>query len=146
MKTLTIEERLALLGDAENFFADLSDAGEKNYKLGLKKAAALGTVKESLELYKKRMLDWEERTEEEIEKALNMIIDSWHIDLMAKEYDMSEEDRDFYEWGFGLAIGIMKWDEEQIKGFREMQVAYDDLVEAKLWNKTLADIIWDLSK
>lgn len=143
---MTIEEKINLLAEAEHFFADLSDAWEEAYKLWLRKAAALWTVKEALDLYKARILEDREWTEEDLNEALKLILRPEYIEQMQEQYEIKWEELEFYLGWFGLARWILFGNEEDIKGFRETQAAYDDLIEAKLWNKTLADIIWDLSK
>lgn len=145
-KELSIKERFDILDEAIDFYWNLSDAWQKNYELSLRKAAALSTVKEWLGVYQDKMMEGAERTEKDIAEWINSVIRPEFVDMMAVEYEMTEEQKDFYEWGFGLAAGILLNDKEQIDGLRKMQAAYDDLIEAKLSNRTLADIIWDLSK
>ena len=137
---MTIEERLNLLGEAEEFFANLSDAWKEVYKLWLRKAAALGTVKEWLELYRARMLEWGEWTDEELEKGLDMTVDWDYIQRMIDYNGMTEEEADFYMGWFGLAKWIMQGDQEQIDWFRKQQGAYDDLLQAKFGEGTLFSI------
>ena len=124
---MTIEERLNLLGDAEEFYSNLSDAGEDVYRLGLRKAAALWTVKEWLELYKWKMLEWKEWTQEDLEKALTIVIDGDYIDNMIAQYGIKNDEADFYMGWFGLAKSIMEWDEDTINRLKKEQAAYDEL-------------------
>lgn len=137
---MTVEEKLNLLKEAEDFFKDLSDAGELSYKLGLRKAAALCVVVQWLQTYEDKYLKWE-RTEEELKKALDMVIDKDSIEKMIEETEMSELESDFYRGWFGLASWIVEGNEEQIKAFREVQAAYDWLANFKLQNKTIGDLL-----
>lgn len=128
---MTIEERLKLLGEAEDFYSDLSDAGKDIYRLGLRKAAALGTVKEWLELFKEKMLGEEDWTEKTLESALALVLNEDYINEMIDKYELKGDEADFYKGWFGLAKSIMEWDEEIIKNFRLEQSSYDDLIERK---------------
>ena len=138
---LSIAERLALLDEAENFFADLSAAGEDNEKLWLRKAAALWTVKECLELYKNKMLEWKEWTEETLEEWLATVIEEDYMAKMIEINWMTEEEAVFYKGWFGMAIGIVHWDEETINDLRELEAQYDNIVELKAQDKTIADLL-----
>ena len=138
---LSIAERLALLDEAENFFADLSAAGEDNEKLWLRKAAALWTVKECLELYKNKMLEWKDWTEVTLEEWLATVVDEDYIAKMIETNWMTEEEAVFYKGWFGIAVGIVHWDEETINDLRELETQYDKIVELKAQDKTLADLL-----
>lgn len=140
-KKLSIAERLALLDEAENFFADLSAAGEDNEKLWLRKAAALWTVKECLELYKNKMLEWKDWTEVTLEIALATVVDEDYIAKMIETNWMTEEEAAFYKGWFGIAVGIVHWDEETINDLRELETQYDKIVELKAQDKTIADLL-----
>ena len=140
-KPLTIEERLALLDEAYVFFTDLSDAGQEAEHLWLRKAAALGTVKSCLAYYKDKIMNDAERTEDELAKAMEVSIDEWAINSMVALAKMTDEEKDFYEWWFGLAIWILEGDEDTIKGLRQLQAEYDNIVQAKLQNKTIGDLL-----
>lgn len=129
---MTIEEKLDLLTEAEEFFAGLVDAWDKVQKLWLRKAAALATVKGWLDSYKEEMMWDRERTEEDLEAAMAIVFDKETIDDMAAHWKLEWEDLDFYLWGFGLAKGIIEWDKESIDGLRKLQAAYDGMVEKKL--------------
>lgn len=139
--TLSIADRLNILADAEQFFADLSDAWENAYRLGKFKAMALGTVKDCLQLYQDKMMDWKEWTEEDLEKALDTIVNESLIDMMVDNNKMSEDEADFYRWGFGLSVGIVQNDQETLDGLAEQQDAFEKILEAKRDNKTLADLL-----
>lgn len=141
MTKLTIDERLALLEEAENFFADLSATGEHNEKLWRTKAAALWTVKDCLELFKNKMLEWKDWTETTLKIALDTVVDEDYIKTMEKDKQMTDEEKDFYEGWFGLAIGILNWDKEAIDGLRELEKQYDNIVEMKAQNRTVADLL-----
>lgn len=65
---MTIEERLNFLKEAEDFFKDLSAAGENNYRLGKFKSAALATVRECLDIYKAKALEGADWTEETLDE------------------------------------------------------------------------------
>ena len=141
MAKLTIDERLALLEEAENFFADLSASGEDNEKLWLRKAAALWTVKECLELYKNKMLEWKDWTEATLKMAIDTVIEEDYVIKMIEINWMDELEADFYRGWFGLAIGIIEWDEEQINWLKELEEQYDKIVEMKAQNRTVADLL-----
>lgn len=141
MAKLTIDERLALLEEAEQFFADLSASGEGNEKLWRKKAAALGTVKDCLELYKNKMLEGKDWTETTLQLGLATVIEEDYIERMIEINQMTDEEAEFYKGWFGLAVGIIEWDEEQIAGLKELEAQYDKIVEMKANNKTIADLI-----
>ena len=141
MKKLTIDERLALLEEAENFFADLSSAWEENEKLWLRKAAALGTVKECLELYKNKMLEGKDWTETTLQLGLATVIEEDYIERMIEINQMTDEEAEFYKGWFGLAVGIIEWDKEQINGLKELEKQYDELVDYSIQNKTIADLV-----
>lgn len=141
MTKLTIDERLALLEEAENFFADLSATGENNERLWRTKAAALWTVKDCLELFKNKMLEWKDWTETTLKMALDTVVDEDYIKTMENNKQMTDEEKDFYEGWFGLAIGILNWDKEAIDGLRELEKQYDDIVEMKAQNRTVADLL-----
>lgn len=141
MAKLTIDERLALLEEAEQFFADLSAAGEDDEKLWRKKAAALWTVKECLELYKNKMLEWKSWTETTLEMALATVVEEDYIEKMIKINWMSEEEADFYKGWFGMAVWIIEWDKETIDWLRELQEGYAHLEEMKASDKTIADLL-----
>ena len=128
---MTIEERFNLLAEAEHFYSDLSDAWEDIYRLWLRKSAALWTAKEWLENYKTKMLGDEDWTEEELEKWLTIVLDWNIINKVIKDYNMTDDEADFYLGWFGLAKSIMEGDEEIIKDFRLEQSIYDDLIERK---------------
>lgn len=131
---MTIEERLNLLGEAEKFYSDLSNAGEDVYRLGLRKAAALGTVKEWLELFKERMLEEEDWTEKTLEGALAFVLNEDYINEMIDKYELKGDEADFYMGWFGLAKSIMEGDKDIIDRLKKEQAAYDELVEKKLWH------------
>ena len=139
--TLSIADRLNILTDAEHFFADLSEAGENAYRLGRFKAMALGTVRECLDLYKERMMEWEDWTEEKLEDALDIIVNEKLINMMIENTEMKEDEADFYRWGFGLSVGIVQNDQETLDGLAEQQDAFEKILEAKRDNKTLADLL-----
>lgn len=124
---MTIEERLKLLGEAENFYSDLSNAGEDVYRLGLRKAAALWTVKEWLELFKEKMLGEEDWTEKTLENALAFVLNEDYINEMIDQYELKGDEADFYMGWFGLAKSIMEWDEDIIYRLNKEQAAYDEL-------------------
>lgn len=129
---MTIEERLTLLEEAEEFFLNLSEVNKEYHSLWLRKAAALATVKGWLDSYREEMMWDRERTEEDLEAAMAIVFDKETIDDMAAHWKLEWEDLDFYLWGFGLAKGIIEWDKESIDGLRKLQAAYDELVEKKL--------------
>lgn len=138
---LTIDERLALLEEAEQFFADLSAAGEGNEKLWRKKAAALWTVKDCLALYKNKLLEGKDWTETTLEMALGTVIEEDYIDKMIEINWMTDEEAEFYRGWFGMAIGIINWDEETINGLKELEEQYDNILEMKSKDKTIADLL-----
>lgn len=138
---LSIDERLALLQEAENFFADLSSAWEENEKLWLRKAAALSTVRECLELYKDKALEWKGWTEETLKEWLATVIEEDYIDKMIEINWMTDEEAEFYRGWFGMAIGIINWDEETINGLKELEEQYDNILEMKSKDKTIADLL-----
>lgn len=141
MEKLSIEERLNLLQEAENFFADLSSAWEENEKLWLRKAAALSTVRECLELYKDKALEWKGRTEESLKEWLATVIEEDYIENMIKINWMTDEEADFYKGWFWLAVWIIEWDKETIDGLRELQKEYAHIEEMDMSNKTIADLL-----
>lgn len=141
MGKLSIEERLNLLQEAENFFADLSSAWEENEKLWLRKAAALWTVRECLELYKDKALEWKERTEETLKEWLATAIEEDYIENMIKINWMTDEEASFYKGWFGMAVWIIEWDKETIDWLRELQEEYAHLEEMKASNRTIADLL-----
>lgn len=141
MTKLSIDERLALLVEAENFFADLSSAWEENEKLWLRKAAALWTVSECLELYKNKILEWKEWTEEALKEWLATVVEEDYVDRMIEINWMSDEEADFYRWGFWMAVWILEWDEETISWLRELQEEYNDIEEMQASNRTIADLL-----
>ncbi len=134
---MTIEERLSLLQEAEQFYSDLSDAWKDTYRLWLRKAAALGTVKDWLELYKTRMLEGKERTDEDLVLWLNVAVDWDFVQKMIDDYGMTTDEADFYMGWFGLAKAIMEGDEETIARFRQEQAAYDELSQQVFWYEHL---------
>lgn len=131
---MTIEERLALLAEATEFYTNLEDAWEKVKMLWLRKATALATVKDWLKIYQREMLWDGERTEEDLESAMGIIFDNDAIKEMAEHWGLKWDDLDFYLWGFGLAKWIIEWDKESIDWLRKLQATYDELVEEKLWH------------
>lgn len=124
---MEINEKLTLLGEAEQFYSDLSNAWEDVYRLGLRKAAALWIVKEWLELYRARMLEWKDWTEEDLEKALAFVINEDYIEDIIDKYGIEWDEAEFYIGWFGLAKSIMEWDEDIVKRFKREQAAYDEL-------------------
>lgn len=134
---MTIEERLKLLGEAEDFYSDLSDAGKDIYRLGLRKAAALGTVKEWLELFKERMLGEEDWTEKTLESALTLVLNEDYINEMIDQYELKGDEADFYKGWFGLAKSIMEGDENITDRLRKEQAAYDELSQQVFWYEHL---------
>lgn len=141
MEKLSIEERLNLLKEAENFFADLSSAWEENEKLWLRKAAALATVSGELEIYKNKVLGWKDWTEESLKDGLATAIDEEHINEMIETHWMTDEEADFYQGWFGMAIWILNGNKETINGLRELQKEYAHIEEMKASNKTIADLL-----
>lgn len=141
MAKLTIDERLALLSEAEVFFADLSAAGEDSEKVWLRKAAALGTVRECLELFKDKMLEGRERTEETLKEWLATVIEEDYIDDMIKINWMTDEEAEFYRGWFGMAIWIINGDEDTIAWLVELQKQYAHLEEMKVSDKTIVDLL-----
>lgn len=141
MEKLSIKERLDLLQEAENFFADLSSAWEENEKLWLRKAAALATVSGELELYKNKVLEWKDWTEESLKDGLATAIDEEHINEMIETHWMTDEEADFYQGWFGMAIWILNGNKETIDGLRELQKEYAHIEEMKASNKTIADLL-----
>lgn len=139
---LTIQEKLGLLDEAITFFANMSEVWIENMQLGLHKAAALSTVKECLEVYQAKILDWAEWTEETLKDGMETVIDEEYIDNMIEMKKMDEECASFYRGWFGLAIWLLQWDKESIDWLRELEAEYDNVVEFKLHDKT----IWDLLK
>ena len=138
---LSIDERLALLAEAEDFFSDLSATGEDNEKLWLLKAAALGTVRECLEIYKDKALVWAEWTETTLKMWVVTAIEEDYIESMIEMKWMTEEEAEFYKGGFGLAIGILEGDKESIDGLKELEKEYDNILELKSKDKTIADLL-----
>lgn len=141
MEKLSIEERLNLLKEAENFFADLSSAWEENEKLWLRKAAALWTVSECLELFKNKMLEWKGWTEETLKEWLATVVDEGYINNMIEIKWMTDEEADFYKGWFGMAVWIIEGDEETISWLRELQKEYDNIEEMQASNRTIADLL-----
>lgn len=141
MEKLSIKERLDLLREAENFFADLSSAWEENEKLWLRKAAALATVSGELELYKNKVLEWKDWTEETLKDGLATAIDEEHINEMIETHWMTDEEADFYQGWFGMAIWILNGNKETIDGLRELQKEYANIEEMKASNRTIADLL-----
>lgn len=141
MTKLSIEERLTLLTEAENFFADLSSAWKENEKLWLRKAAALWTVNECLEIFRNKILNWKDWTEETLEEWLATVIGEDYIDRMIEINWMSDEEADFYRWGFWLAIWIIKWEKGVISWLKELEKQYDYIARTRTSNKTIADLL-----
>lgn len=137
----SIADRLNVLADAEQFFADLSDAWERAYHLGKFKAMALGTVKDCLNLYQEKMMDWEDWTQEHLDKALDTIVNESLIDMMIENNGMNDEEADFYRWWFGLSIGIVQDDKQTLDGLQEQMDAYEQILEAKVGDRTLRDLL-----
>lgn len=138
---LSIDERLALLEEAENFFADLSASGERNERLWHLKAAGIGTVKECLELFQNKILEWKEWTEDTLEQWLLTVIEEDYVKDMEEIHKLDEEEKVFYEGWFGLAIWIMKNEDETIDWYKEIVNQYDKIVEIKGENRTIADLL-----
>lgn len=141
MEKLSIEERLNLLQEAENFFADLSSAWEENEKLWLRKAAALATVSGGLESYKDKVLGWKDWTEETLKEWLATVIEEDYIEDMIKTNWMTDEEAAFYKGWFGMAVWIIEWDKETIDWLRELQKGYAHLEEMKASDRTIADLL-----
>lgn len=138
---MTVEEKLNLLKEAEEFYSDLSDAGEESYKLGRYKATGVSVVYNCLLDIKETVAPEDEWTEEFLAVAVPAIVKEEYITQAEEKFGIEWEEKEFYEWGFGLALAILQGDKEQIDNFRKLQGAYDELVETKLQNRTLADLI-----
>lgn len=139
IKKLSIDERLDILREAEQFFSDLGSAGENSERFGRVKAAALETVIECLDVFKDRVLKWWERTEWHLWAAIALVINEDFINQWAEK--LSEEEWDFYKWWFGLALGILLGDTEAIDWLRELEKDYDEILEARASTKTIADLV-----
>lgn len=137
---LSIQERLDLLSEAVAFFQDIWPSDDITH-LWLVKACALSTVKDCLDLFQERVLKWAEWTEKTLQTWLATVVDRDYIKKMEEKKWMSQEEINFYEGWFGLAVGIVEWDKEAIDSLRELQDAYDKVLEAKASNKTIADLI-----
>lgn len=135
---MTIEERLNLLAEARDFYADLSDVGGLNELLWHRKAAALNTVIEGLDFYKRTALFKEERTEENLKEAMEVVIDEDKVNEMIEKFEMNDLEAGFYEGGFGLAIGILQENEEAIEGLKKLQEEFEKISKKK---KSIADLI-----
>lgn len=132
---LSIDERFALLEEAENFFKDLPKEFEHLWK---PKWASLGTVRECLELFQKKILKGEEWTEETLREWLETVIDEEYIWQMLAIANFDEEQEDFYLWWFGLATWIMLNNKEAIDGLRELQEEREKLPVPQ---RTLKDLV-----
>lgn len=137
-KKLSIQERFNLLNEAYDFFRDLSDTGKCREHLWKCKAASIGTIIDNLKTFEDKM-DVSEWNDELIESFLNIAIDEDIIKTLWEQ--IWEEERDFYEGWFGFAIGILRGDKETIDWFRKLQSVYDGIVEVKLANRTLKDLL-----
>lgn len=138
---LSIQDRLSILDEAEKFFSDLSDAGETAKELWWRKAAALWTVRTCLDLYQKKILNWEDWTEDTLEQWLATVVDEDYIKTMVETKDMTDEEASFYMGWFGLAVWIIQNDKKAIDWLRELEAQYDEIIDAKLSNKTIADLL-----
>ena len=138
-KQLSIQERFDLLDEAYDFFRWMTSVWETAEHLWRCKAASINTIRDCLKIYEDKMsvLEWNDG---EIETFLDVAIDENLINKLWEKMD-NEDDRDFYEWWFGLAIGILRGDKDTIKWFRELQAKYDEIVEMKLQNRTLKDLL-----
>lgn len=137
-KKLSIQERFNLLNEAYDFFRDLSDAGKESEHLWKCKAASIGTIIDNLRTFEDKM-DISEWNDELIESFLNIAIDEDIIKTLWEQ--IWEEERDFYEGWFGFAIGVLRGNKETIDWFRELQSAYDGIIEVKLKNRTFKDLL-----
>ena len=140
-KKLSIDERIMLLEDARFFFDDITESDENTNRLAKFKSAAIWTVIEWLGYYQKDILKWKKWNEKTLREWIEIVIRPDYIDKMIKDNKMTKQEIDFYEGWFWLAIWILEWDESQIVWFRKLQSSYEDLEQAKLWNKTIADLI-----
>lgn len=134
----TINERFDLLREAFQFFLFLDDTSKTIEKMCKSKAAALSMVLELKEKYEEEF-QVEEWTEKLIDDFLEFSIHKDMVEEMTSR--MSDEEASFYKWWFGLAIGLLHWDEEAIGGLKELEKQYDDILEEKKNNKTLADLL-----
>lgn len=113
----TLAERLTLLEEAENFFKEVGTLSDND--VTLYKAAAIGTVREWLLLLNSKGISLD--TDENLEKALAIVIDEEFINKMIEEKWLKWEDKDFYLGWFGFSVWIMSNNEETYDGFRELQ-------------------------
>lgn len=141
LKNLSISERIMLLEEARFFYDDLSDADENMAEVGRYKAAALETVIEWLRFYQEKILKWKEWTERTLKEWVYTIINEKYIDKMIDDNKMTEEQVDFYKGWFGLAIWIIEWNNESITWLRELQTQNDKILDYKIQNKTIADLL-----
>lgn len=123
----TLNERLTLLEEAENFFREVGTLMDKTPALF--KSAAIATVREWLLLLNSKGVSLD--TDEDLEKALSLVIDEEFINAMIKEKELEWEDKDFYEGWFGFCIGILNNDEDTYDNFRALQSEwYEKVVPA----------------
>lgn len=137
---LSIQERLDLLSEAVAFFQDIWPSDDITH-LWLVKACALSTVKDCLDLFQEKVLKWAEWTEKTLQTWLSTVVDRDYIKEMEEKKRMSQEEIDFYEGWFGLAVWIIEWVKGAIDSLRKLQAAYDKVLEVKASNKTIADLI-----
>ncbi len=89
------------------------------------KSAAIGTVREWLLLLNSKGISLEDN----LEKALSLVIDEEFINAMIKEKGLEWEDKDFYEGWFGFCVGILNNDEDTYDKYRELQAEwYENII------------------
>lgn len=124
----TLNERLTLLEEAENFFKEVGTLSDND--AALYKAAAIGTVREWLLLLNSKGASLD--TDEDLEKALSFVINEEFINKMEEEKWLEWEDKDFYEGWFGFCIGILNNDEDTYDNYRELQAEWYESIVPEL--------------
>lgn len=122
----TLNERLTLLEEAENFFREVGTLMDKTP--ALYKSAAIATVREQLLLLNSKGFSLEDN----LEKALSLVIDEEFINKMEEEKWLEWEDKDFYEGWFGFCISILNNDEDTYDNYRELQAEWYESIVPEL--------------
>lgn len=138
MKKLTIDERFDLLDEAYQFYSDLFLADSENDGLWKANAVALATIISLKNKYEEAYLDTE-WSDEEIERFIKRAVH--YDDVKRCSAVFKGKEKTFFEWWIVEGLGILKWEEDVIKMYRDTVAQYNEFAEATLENRTLADLL-----
>ena len=125
IKQLSIKERMKLLDEVIDLYTRIGKEREDMDYMLFKVAAMVGT-KEAFEYIAKEVLDKELETEDDIKQATFLLLQTTDFAQLMEDKWISSSDSFRFYWGVGLAIWILRWEQELIKDYEEVRKAREE--------------------